>query len=172
MSRLRTGTISLLTVIISAAAILYTSCTPDDKCSVVCNNGGTCTDNACLCPPAYTGAHCDQLSFTGSWKGYDNVNAATNYMQTLVIAPGATDTTVSVSFLAGQPAGKTITGIIDANRSTITFYKRLISTATAVPDTISGTIRLLTATAATGSYTYDNVNDGITYAVSGNYTKQ
>lgn len=170
MTRLRTLISGILTVTAIITASCYTSCQPD-SCSVVCNNGGTCQDNKCVCPSAYTGTYCDQLNLTGSWKGTENLTSSAGYDQTLVIAPGATDSTVSISFLAGHAAGKTINGTMDVSKTIIKFKNQLITT-TSTPDTVSGTIQLVSATHITNNYTYSNSQDGLIYNITGYYTKQ
>ena len=46
---------------------IYSSCT--NKCgSTTCQNGGTCTNNVCVCPKGYSGNSC-QTSWSGEFIG-------------------------------------------------------------------------------------------------------
>ncbi len=170
MTKFRTFISGLFTAAAVITASCYTSCEPD-KCGLICNNGGMCQDKKCACPSAYTGTYCDQLNLTGSWKGTENITSSASYDQTLVIAPGATDSTVSISFLAGHAAGKTISGTMDVSKNSIKFKNQLISTSS-TPDTVSGTIQLVSATHITNNYIYSNSQDGVIYNIEGYYTKQ
>ncbi len=53
-------------------AVLYSGCT--NKCgSTTCQNGGTCTNNKCVCPTGYSGNSCQTAwsdEFIGTYKCY------------------------------------------------------------------------------------------------------
>lgn len=158
--------LALITVV-----IIYTSCGPDDKCKVICQNGGTCSDNSCVCPAAFSGNICETMNFPGAWSGTDESPVMPVVMQTLTIAAISTDSTVTITFGAGPAAGKTIYGTLDASRTKITYTKQVIPTSTKA-DTMSGVITLLAAKYAIHEYTYINTRDGITYNLTGHYSKQ
>ena len=49
---------SVLVVAIACCSLLYTSC--KNKCgSTTCQNGGTCSNNVCVCPTGYSGSACE-----------------------------------------------------------------------------------------------------------------
>lgn len=45
--------IALITMVLSSG------CLPRDRCDIVCQNGGTCEGNHCICPDGYDGARCE-----------------------------------------------------------------------------------------------------------------
>lgn len=59
------------------STVTYTSCTNDSCQTLICRNGGTCSDEQCLCPDGYEGTQCDVVSrskFRGSYAGNTKVN--------------------------------------------------------------------------------------------------
>jgi hypothetical protein len=57
------------------SAVLYSSCT--NKCgSTTCQNGGTCTNNKCVCPTGYSGNSC-QTAWSDEFIGTYNCSRST-----------------------------------------------------------------------------------------------
>ena len=51
--------VTTLLVALVSCSLIYTSC--KNKCgSTVCQNGGTCSNNVCVCPVGYSGNSCQQ----------------------------------------------------------------------------------------------------------------
>lgn len=66
---------ALFIVLLSAGSIvLVSSC--KNKCgSTTCQNGGTCTDNKCVCPTGFTGNSCETASDAATIGTYDCTKA-------------------------------------------------------------------------------------------------
>ena len=49
---------AMLVVAIACCSLMYTSC--KNKCgNTTCQNGGSCSNNVCVCPTGYSGSACD-----------------------------------------------------------------------------------------------------------------
>lgn len=90
-------TASLITAAFSA--VTYTSCS-EEKCKpVVCANGSTCVDGACICPSGYEGARCETLNrerFLDVWNVEEDGSISAKAAYTLSIEPGTGITDVRI----------------------------------------------------------------------------
>lgn len=82
-------TASMITAAFSA--VTYTSCS-EDKCKpVVCANGSTCFEGACVCPSGYEGARCETRNrdrFRGVWSVSEDGSISASAEYTASIEPG------------------------------------------------------------------------------------
>lgn len=157
-------------LLVAALGITYTSCKPD-KCSAVCNNGGACNDNKCACPTAFYGDHCDSLSFTGTWKGADQIAGDTTYEQTITITQGTNDSAVAVTFGVGPGAHTTVSGVMNYNKNIISIKKQMVPTSWGA-DSVQAVIQLQASNKILHNYNWYSSHDGVWFVVQGQYTKQ
>ncbi len=171
MAHSRMIMLSVLITLVAACSIFSTSCLPD-KCAIVCYNGGTCKSNQCICPVSFTGSNCQNVTLLNNWVGTDNnVTTSSSYQQQISIARSTTDTSqVVIAFTSGFAAGHVVNGTLSTDGGIITYTKQLIPTTT-TPDTVSGTIVLLSTNSLSNNYTYNNSHDGMIYTIQGHYTK-
>ncbi len=59
MKQIKTVAVTLILTLLTFGSIVYTSCRKDYCKNMVCQNGGTCNDGACICPQGYTGTYCE-----------------------------------------------------------------------------------------------------------------
>jgi hypothetical protein len=98
-TRLRSVLLTASIVTAAFGAITYTSCT-EDKCkAIVCANGGTCKDGACICPSGYEGAQCETVNrerFLGNWNVDEDGTISANAVYPVIIEKGASITEVTL----------------------------------------------------------------------------
>lgn len=90
------------------SCVLYTSC--KNKCgSVVCQNGGTCSDNVCVCPTGYYGSTCsssETTDFLGTYNCSQNckpaIVGAANWQSSVVVSSTNSGYTVTINNFGGS----------------------------------------------------------------------
>lgn len=78
------------------SVVTYTSCTNDSCKTLICRNGGTCSDEACTCPDGYEGQQCEVVSrhkFYGFYDGNTKINSSPVIIDSAVVFSNAGDTT-------------------------------------------------------------------------------
>lgn len=58
MKQTKSIVITAIFTLLALATVVYTSCRKDRCKTLVCQNGGTCSDGFCICPTGFTGAYC------------------------------------------------------------------------------------------------------------------
>lgn len=155
--------------------VAYTSCSKSDKCdSIVCKNGGTCSDGVCKCPLGFEGANCETDSkskFIGSFSATDNCpvpdSSRTSLNYSMTITSGSTATQVYVINLADASSNPA-----DALTANLTSSKELTIEPKTLPNgrTYSGTIQYISAGKLSASFQVKE-NGQIVEACNTNMTK-
>lgn len=89
---LATILITSFTTIAAFISIVYisSSCNKDKCKTIVCANGGVCSNGNCICPTGYEGVNCGTLSitkFTGNWQVREKSGITQSSQYGTVISP-------------------------------------------------------------------------------------
>jgi hypothetical protein len=101
--------------------VLYTACNKKKCGGTTCQNGGTCTNDKCVCPAGYFGAGCEKGWTDGAVGTYNcqrsgcvpAVMAGGLWQTTVVKASTNSGFTINVSNFDNN--GKTVAATIDSN---------------------------------------------------------
>ena len=118
MKHFRQIAFALFMIICASGLTFFVSC--KDKCgSTTCQNGGTCTDNVCVCPKGYSGSSCGSAwtdKYVGTYKCTSGVctpaSTGTTTWQS-AITKDATNGGYSVDIASFAGANLTIVATVD-----------------------------------------------------------
>ena len=85
--------------VLIASGVVFNACVKDPCKGVSCMNDGVCHDGRCKCAPGYEGVYCETRmyeKFIGTWQGTYRCNGSVPDQRMVVIAPGATPSTISL----------------------------------------------------------------------------
>ena len=107
-------------VVLFFGSMFFFSCQKNLCKGVACQNGGTCADGTCSCPPGYEGKYCENLKaniFAGVYPGTQSCSMVCSPTYTLTITSSATMGEVILSNMMGL--GTSVTGYTAGNLLTI-----------------------------------------------------
>ena len=85
-----------------AASCWLSACTPRDKCTVTCQNGGVCEGNHCICPNGYEAPRCGTLSrqkFLGNYTVRQSSSGSAAALYAASVEPGTNPTDLVIKNL-------------------------------------------------------------------------
>jgi hypothetical protein len=154
----------VLIVISGFFSVVYFSCNRDKCKTIVCANGGVCSQGACTCPSGYQGTNCETVSrykFLGEWQVFEkgSISNSASYPISISASNNITDVSITNFFnyfetpIRGYVVGDTLyipnqqyegkvvfgVGYIYSNNTygqygAISMRYEVIDTATNVPD--------------------------------------